>query len=214
MLIAVHKKCSICHEFMSLELEKDNIVWDKSYMHVDCYVNKLFNKKRNKLTLEQIKDNVLKIQKENESHVLSALLKDSFYRWIQQSYGIVSIPTYFFQKIDSVIKGEYKGLTRGIPLDDLYDMWKRKKQELDKIALSNQSKGKSMDSVARLQYDLAILVGKYDSYLKWKTSQKVLAEEIKKQIEEPKIDFIKINQAISKQQEDVTDINNILDEVF
>lgn len=212
MLVDVNKKCSICKEFVSLV--KDNVVWDKSYMHFDCLVKKTFKKKFNKLTLEEIQENIKKIQKENENHIQATLLKEQFYRWLQQSYGVVSIPTYFFIKIDSVLTGEYKGLTVGIPLKDLFDMWKRKKQELDKIAMSNQSKGKAMDSVGRLQYDLAILINKYDSYLKWKNKQKILAEEIKKEAEEMKIDFNKVNKVVTNQQEKTKDISDILDEVF
>jgi hypothetical protein len=214
MLIAIHKKCSICKEFMSLELEKNDIVWNKTYMHFNCYVQKEFNKRGNKLSEEQVKDKIKKIQQENENHVFSALLKDSFYRWIQQSYGIVSIPTYFFQKIDSVITGEYKGLTSGICLEDLFDMWKRKKQELDKIAMNNVSKGNGMDNVMRLGYDLAILVNKYDSYLKWKNKQKLLINQIEEENKEQKIDFNKINKTIEVQQTESTDINDILDEIF
>jgi hypothetical protein len=194
MLIDINKKCSICKEFVSLN--KDNVVWDKTYMHFDCLVEKTFNKKTNKLTLEEIKENVKKIQKDNENHIQTTLLREQFYRWLQQSYGVVSIPTYFFVKIDSVLTGEYKGLTISIPLDDLFDMWKRKKQELDKIALNNKNKGKDMDNVARLQYDLAILVGKYDSYLKWKQNNKLIEQE-KKEVDinnKNKIDYSKVNK--------------------
>lgn len=211
MLVDINKKCSICKLFMSLE--KDDVVWDKSYMHFNCFVEKLSTKRGNKLSLEQIQNQVRKIQKENESHIKDTILRERFYRWLQNSYNVVVIPTYFFVKIDSVITGEYKGLTIPIPLTDLFDMWQRKKNELDKIAMNNLAKGKGIDSITRLNYDLAILVNKYDSYLNWKNKQKQIAEEIKIE-EKPKIDFVKINKSVAEQKNDSTNINDILDELF
>lgn len=214
MLVNITKKCSICKEFIFLE--KDDVVYNKSYMHFNCLVQKEFNKKTNKLSLDQIQDNIRKIQKENNFHVQKIILSERFYRWLQQSYGIVSIPTYFFVKINSVLTGEYKNLTIPIPLEDLFDMWKRKKQELDKIAMNNKNKGKSMDSIARLQYDLAILVNKYDSYLKWKQNHKIIEQNEKETIElnKNKIDYFKVNKVENKiTNNEELDITSLLDEI-
>jgi len=209
MLIDINKKCSICKEFVSLE--KDNVVWNKSYMHFDCLAQKEYGKKSNKLSLEQIIENIKIIQKENESHVQQTLLRERFYRWLQQSYSIVVIPKYFFVKIDSVITGEYKGLTIPIPLEDIFDMWKRKKNDLDRIALNNTKKGNNIDSIGRLSYDLAIIINKYDSYLKWKAQNKIIEQNEKEamEIKNNKIDYSKINK--SENNLKINDEINIID---
>jgi hypothetical protein len=213
MLVDISKKCNICKEYVSLE--KDDVIWDKAYMHFDCRIEKEYNKKNNKLSLEEIKENIRKIQKDNENHVQARLLSERFYRWIQQSYEIVVIPHNFFTKIGDVTNGKYQGLTIPIPLEDIFDMWQRKKKELDGIYASNIKKGKSMDKGLRLSYDLAVIINKYDSYLKWKNQQKAMAGEIQKELEEKsKIDFNKVNQTVTKQQTDTTSIEDILDEVF
>ena len=213
MSINIKKKCSICTEYVLLE--KDDVIYDKSYMHFNCYVQDKFNKKRNKLSIEQIKENSRIIQKENEHHVQQRILSEKFYIWLQKSYGIVVIPQYFFTKISSVVSGEYKGLSVGIPLENIFDMWQRKKQELDKIALNNIRKGNNIDSVGRLSYDLAVLIGKYDSYLKWKNQQIAMADNVVKEGKEQKIDFSKINKTIELQkQADLNNISDLLDEVF
>jgi hypothetical protein len=180
-------------------------------MHFDCLAQKEYGKKSNKLSLEQIIENIKIIQKENESHVQQTLLRERFYRWLQQSYSIVVIPKYFFVKIDSVITGEYKGLTIPIPLEDIFDMWKRKKNDLDRIALNNRKKGNNIDSIGRLSYDLAIIINKYDSYLKWKAQNKIIEQNEKEamEIKNNKIDYSKINK--SENNLKINDEINIID---
>jgi hypothetical protein len=219
--IDITRKCFICKECMSLETNIENVVYCKkndkgSYYHFNCLVENKLNKRGNKLSKEEIENKIKQIQneKDNIDHIKNCLLKNRFYKWLQNSYGVVSIPTYFFTKIDNVLIGEYKELSVPIPLEDLFDMWQRKKKELDGIYSSNIKKGNSMDSMARLSYDLAVIINKYDSYLKWKAQQKAMAGEIQKELEETKIDFNKVNQTVAKQQTDTASIGDILDEVF
>jgi hypothetical protein len=215
----IERPCFICKEYMSLE--NDNVVCDKKnnqnqYKHFDCFVLKEFNKRGNKLSLEQIKENVLKVQKENEFYIRKMILKDKFWYWIQDVYGIVSIPSYFFVKVDSVVNGGYKGLSINIPMEHLFDMWKRKKQELDKIAMNNVKKGNGINDVGRLDYDLAVLVGKYDSYLKWLEKNKIMEqdEQENKELLKNKIDLskININNNINNKNNEL-DIINLIDEI-
>lgn len=229
--INIMKKCDICKKYISLKENLDQVVYFEKnkkksdtkigvFNHFNCLVEKELNKKRNKSPREEIEQKFKKIQnqKENIEHIKNTILKSEFYKWLQNSYRIVVIPIYFFIKIENIIKGEYQGLAFGIPLEDLFDMWKRQRQELDKIAAKNRSKGKNIDATGRLNYDLAILINRYDNYLQWKVSQKVLSEEIKNSVEEnekTKIDFKEINKTITKQnKKNENDINNILNEVF
>ena len=119
--------------------------------------------------------------------------------------------------MDEIFSGIYKGLSKEIPPEDLLDMWKRKKNELDRINNSNSRKGKNLIGVARINYDLAILLNKYDSYLKWKEDQKLLENEKQNIINEankPKINYDLINKSVEKNKNTSTNINDLLDEVF
>jgi hypothetical protein len=167
----------------------------------------------------QIISEVRKIQHDNWGKVKLELLKNQFYYWLMDTYGVESINGGFFTRTDSVFNGTHRGLKSAISVEDLFDMWKRKKNELDRIYTGNVKKGNKMDVQGRLIYDLAILVGKYDSYVKFKNSQKILSEDVKKEIEQiNKIDFSNINTVVANQQKaqekEEQNINDLLDEVF
>jgi hypothetical protein len=77
-------------------------------------------------------------------------------------------------KMSNIFSGKLEGLTKKIPAEHLYDMWQRKSNYLDKVHMKNISMGKKMDSYVMLNYDLAILISKYDDYLSWLDKQKAL----------------------------------------
>lgn len=217
MSIEIKRKCTQCK--LTMDIEKDDVVYadDKSYYHFQCLVDKQLNKKRNKLSQDQIEINVRYMQSKNYNIVKEIVIKNKLYIWIQTNYNVVVLPKYFFIKMDSIYDGTFKGLSSGIPAEDLLDMWQRKKNELDKIAMNNVTKGKEISGFSRVQYDLAIIINKYDSYLSWKEKQKILEYEKNKVIEEKinQINFNNINRNIDKQNtSSENDISSILDEVF
>jgi hypothetical protein len=202
-----------------INIEKDNVVYvnDKQYYHFQCLVEKQLSKKTNKLSEKQIEKDTKEIQLKSQPIVNNIIYKNKLYNWIQNAYNIVVLPKYFFIKMDSIYTGTYKGLSCGIPAEDIYDMWQRKKNELDKIAANNITKGKEIFGISRVQYDLAVIINKYDSYLNWKEKQKVLEYEKNKIIEEQvnKINYNNINKKIDNQNVNLeNDISSILDEVF
>ena len=212
MTLSITRKCFHCKEY--IELDNDNFVYIKDkYYHFNCAIEKQLYKKRNKLSIEQLLD----IQKQNKIELEYKLTKDKLFRWLQNIYNTVVIPKYFYIKMDEIFNGTYKGLSKGIPPEDLLDMWKRKQNELDRINNLNNKKGKCLIGSARIQYDLAILLSKYDSYLKWKEQQKLLENEKQNIIDEynkPKINYELINKSVEKNIDVDTNINDLLDEVF
>lgn len=119
--------------------------------------------------------------------------------------------------MDSVYKGTYKNLNRPVPPEDLLDMWKQKRNYLDKVAEQNRKKGTEITGVNRVNYDLAILLSKYDAYLDWKEKQQIAIAEInnsKKRCIE-KIEYTDVVRPINVKQNTNTtiDINSILDEI-
>ena len=95
-------------------------------------------------------------------------------------------------------------------------MWKQKKNYLLKQADYNRKKGNEIDSMGQVYYDLAILLSKYDGYLKWKEQQKIARIEQEKQ-KNDSVDYNaykNVPQSKSKQKEnDVIDISSMLDEI-
>jgi hypothetical protein len=214
--MSITRKCSICKE--TVDLERDNVIYhNEKYSHFDCYVEYQCSKKRNKLTRDEIIRKSIDIQKEGFAIVKNIVIKEKLYKWLQSNYNVVVLPKFFFIKMDSIYDGTYKGLARGIPAEDLYDMWRRKKNELDKIADSNKRKGNEISGLGRLQYDLAIIINKYDSYLNWKEKQKILQQEQINSIEQQKtqkINMNTINKIVDNQEVREKSIGDLLDEVF
>lgn len=97
--------------------------------------------------------------------------------FLQERYSISKLPKHFFMKMSNIFSGKLDGLTKPIIPEHMYDMWIRKTKYLNDVYANNISKGKKMDSYIRLNYDLAIIISKYDDYLKWLDKQKALTSE-------------------------------------
>lgn len=214
--INITRKCAVCKEYINLDTDDFVYVKDK-YYHFNHIVEEKLSKPRNKLSKEELVEKYRKIQNDNKKDIEYKKEKDRLFKWLQNTYNTVVIPKYFYMKMDSVFDGTYKGLSRGIPPEDILDMWKRKINELNRINNQNKNKGKVLIGVARINYDLAIILSKYDSYLKWKEEQKLLENERQNIINEtnkPKINYNLINKSVEDNQDRSTNIDNLLDEVF
>lgn len=148
-----------------------------------------------------------------EKDKLSESTRKQFTDWLYQQYDISFLPKYFFINLDKVYKGTYKNLTKPVPVEDLFDMWKRKMPYLIEIHDKNKRHGKNMDGINRISYDLAILLAKYDSYLKWK-EQMQLAEIANAQLDfNIDYDYKLYKNNNTTENADKIDINGVLDEI-
>lgn len=202
--------CSYCKK--SLDSENEKVLYirnTKKWIHYDCFIQQKLNMKRPK-SIEEITQTANECYRLTLEYINDRKHKDELYKYLQTFYNIVVLPTYFFVKMDSIYNGTYKGLARGIPAEHLLDMWKRKSNYLLKVYAGNQAKGKNLDSMGRINYDLAILLNQYDNYLKWLADTKEQAEqehmEIKRNIAP------KVNVKVIKPKNDF-DINEELDEL-
>ncbi len=100
--------------------------------------------------------------------------------YLMYKYSITKLPKQIFIKISNIANGKLEGLSKPVPEEHLYDMWVRKSSYLDRIYTRNAATGKKMSSYVRLNYDLAILLAKYDDYLGWLDKQKTADIEAKK----------------------------------
>lgn len=215
------RKCSICGADINVDKNKELFFVDLStknvkHTHVDCFINVKTNLKRGKKTVEWCEE-FIKEQREKEKNSLERQYSiERIYAFIQDNYGISFFPTYFYTKMSNIFNGTYKGLTKPMEPEDLYDMWIQKINQLDKIAENNRRKGNEITGLGRVNYDLAILLSKYDSYLQWKERQKLALTEVeeKKKTDINKVKYEDINRQKKKiENKSSVDINSMLDEI-
>jgi hypothetical protein len=137
------------------------------------------------------------------------------YNYIQEKYEINKLPKHFFIKMSNIFNGKLEGLLKPIPPEHMYDMWIRKSNYLDRIYINNFNKGKKMDSYVRLNYDLAVLISKYEDYLSWLDKQKALSSENNNVKENITITEVLYKQNDTKNiDNDKDNLSNILDDLI
>ena len=218
---AITRKCSICKEpiyindtnedfFITLKNET------KSYTHTNCYIKKQTTKKRSPKTVEECQEYIEQCRQSTKAIEKKKSTKNELYEFLFDMYDISYFPQYFYIKMDSVYKGTMKNLNKPVPPEDLLDMWKQKRNYLDKVAEQNRKKGNEILGVNRVNYDLAILLSKYDSYLKWKEQQKIAIAELdeskKRSIEKIEYTDVARPKRVGTSNNKV-DINSMLDEI-
>jgi hypothetical protein len=219
----ISRKCSECETVF--EINESNIheviYYNKSYYHINCFIAMCNRKASKKNASEQwitALKNIEEIKRQSYNFINESFVKDELFNFMVNQYGMKVIPTTIWTKLDSIYVGSYKGMTVGIPPEHLLDMWQRQIAYLNKVAFQNASKGKTMSKEQRINYDLSILVNKYDSYLEWLNKQKII--EFKATIQDND-DLTKVNyQAMSKhsnthkEKDNHDEMDDILNDIF
>ena len=219
--IGIKRKCSCCGEdfYISKDNIDDAIYYDKKTYHSSCFIN--ICNKRSQMKREDVSqkwtwvlNHLDSIKQESYEHLKLAVIKEDVFNFIKDAYDITIIPTTVWQKLSNIYNGTFKGMTYGIPPEQLLDMWERKIDMLNGIANRNNTKGRTMNVDQRINYDLSVLVNKYDSYLKWLEKQKIL--EAEKEIEKNENIVGKtigyVTQKAEKNNSD--DISDLVDDIF
>ena len=219
--IGIKRKCSCCGEdfYISKDNIDDAIYYDKKTYHSSCFIN--ICNKRSQMKREDVSqkwtwvlNHLDSIKQESYEHLKLAVVKENVFNFIKDAYDITIIPTTVWQKLSNIYNGTFKGMTYGIPPEHLLDMWERKIDMLNGIANRNSTKGKTMNADQRINYDLSVLVNKYDSYLKWLEKQKIL--EAEKEIEKNENIVGKtIGYVVQKAEKNNSDdISDLVDDIF
>ena len=219
--IGIKRKCSCCGEdfYISKDNIDDAIYYDKKTYHSSCFIN--ICNKRSQMKREDVSqkwtwvlNHLDSIKQESYEHLKLAVIKEDVFNFIKDAYDITIIPTTVWQKLSNIYNGTFKGMTYGIPPEHLLDMWERKIDMLNGIANRNNTKGRTMNVDQRINYDLSVLVNKYDSYLKWLEKQKVL--EAEKEIEKNENIVGKtIGYVVQKAEKNNSDdISDLVDDIF
>jgi hypothetical protein len=213
-MIQTTKKCNRCKEIIVLD-DFDFVKDKEKYYHFECYIIKLTTQKREQQEEPEARKNAELLRNESRKNIKVIMAKDKLYKWLQRTYDVVSLPSYFFVKMDSVYNGTYKNLTEGICAEDLLDMWQRKIDYLNKTASWKNSRGEKIEDLNRIWYDLAILMTKFGSYKKWKEEQRILEIQNKAMITPSGMNFNAINNTTIKmiEKENYESIADFLEEI-
>lgn len=219
--VGIRRKCGCCEEYFNISHNDidDAIYYDKKTYHSSCFINMC--NKRSQMKREDVSqkwtwvlNHLDQIRKESYQHLSLAITKENVFEFIKDSYDVTIVPTTVWQKLSDIYNGTFKGMSVGIPPEHLLDMWKRKIDMLNGIADRNKTKGLVMSSDKRINYDLSILVNKYDSYLRWLEKQRII--EAEKEIEKSEnIVGKSIGYTSNKpEKNDPDDISDLVDDIF
>ena len=223
----IKRVCGLCKEIFYINRNNINeaVYYDKKTYHSKCFVDicgrRVAGKSKTALKWEWVLENMETVKNESTEYFKISLDKEDVYRFILDTYDLTVIPTTVWQKISDIYDGAFKGMSIGIPPEHLLDMWRRKINTLNAIAAKNSANGRVMDSGQRLNYDLSVLVNKYDGYLKWLERQKILRAEQAADKNENIVsksvgyDIIKNSQNTKNNQNiDKDDILDLVDDIF
>jgi len=218
------RKCKVCDKpkTKTINLEVDKFIfYQQSYYHYDCFIK--FQTDKKCLTL----DNAIKLANEmvikttKSDYVNSLIDRDRLTYWIYDNYNLTVLPALFFQKTKQINDGTFSmRINAPISYYDLLQIFKKMKTYLDKVNNNNERKGKKIDVIRRIDYDLAIVINNYDEYLKWKQKQKtedIEKTEIKNDLvlkNDININTITSLQRNNQKENEEINIADILDEVF
>jgi hypothetical protein len=178
-----------------LEKELDSVTYyKKNVHHTKCLREKLLSKKIGRMEEGEVDRLIDGLRCETEKHGMELCIKNHLYKYLQSHYEVVSLPTYIYQKMEDIFNGNWKDMSQPIPACHLLDMFVRRQSDLDKIYHKTK-----LDGVARINYDTAVLIGKYSGYLEWLGKSKVEATETEKHIENTKQSDIDMLGKLSKQ---------------
>lgn len=241
----IKKKCYFCNKDIDFESSKQEAVfYDKHFYHRDCFISwchdvKTVSKKR-QFALEHIDDYIIECKEkisslferkkcsldqidfyvnEADKYIKKVFSELDLCCFIREVYNIKTVP---WKRIIDIISGKTDKCNCVIPIEDLYDMWQRKlnflKKQNEKLT-HNSSSEISQDNL--IMYDLAILINKYNSYLKWKEQQRILEIENEKENSNTETILTQTISSISSPFEnnkvnisDDDEIADIVDDIF
>lgn len=221
--ITISRKCDCCKDIISINKNNvnDAIFYDKKSYHRKCFIdicNKRAKMKRMSVAekWQWVLKNIERVSRESKYHYMESIYKEEINQFILSEYDLTIIPSSVWQKLSNIYFGTFRGMSVGIPPEELIDMWRRKIDYLNRVASQNVTKGKSMNIGQRINYDLSILVNKYDDYKKWKESQKILESDTQYISNNSSLDTSIINEVsrkVTNKNED-SEISDLVDDIF
>ncbi len=163
------RKCTECKEYIQLEkfikyekVEDEFLYYKDKLYHCECLKKKLKSKKIGKMIDEDIIVLIDGLRDESYNHAMDVLIRNHLYKYLMDHYDVIMLPTYIYAKMEQLFTGTYKNMTKPMKASHILDMFQRRQSQLDKIYHKEK-----LDGISRINYDLAVLIGKYNNYLDW-----------------------------------------------
>lgn len=158
------RKCQQCKENIILEKEMENVLYygEGKMFHKVCLEKKLLSNKRRKFTKEDIEILISDSFEESVGKIENLIVKNHLYKYLMEHYEIVSFPNYIYTKLEEIFLGKYRDMRMPVPPHHILDMFLRQVDFLDNIYHKTKLNG-----VSRVNYDIAVLLAKYPTYLDW-----------------------------------------------
>lgn len=210
-----------CNECF-MELCKDGInrrskKWTNANANFDKYLQTA-NDQLSELLTKKIKSygSIEQLKEDAEKYAEFVFAEYDVNDFIRENYGVIDTSNIYVRHLKPLYSGTSKKYVDvRIHPQHLIEMWRTKISYLKKIYQRNIANGKEFNPTQRVLYDLAVLVGKYESFLEWKNKQIVLendAGDSEKREYKDKIDYSNIKP--TKSSESIEDIDDILNDIF
>jgi hypothetical protein len=179
------RKCGKCKSYVTLEDDGDKVVYyKKAFWHITCLREWLLSKKIGKMCGEEVDKLIEGLKEETEDHIWHVVVRNHLYKYWMDKYNVVSLPHYIYTKVESIANGSFKNISKPVKLEHLLDMFQRQQNWLDKMYHKEKLEG-----VSKLNYDIAVIVARYGSYVDWLEKTKVEREQAEVFIQIPKINL-------------------------
>ena len=211
------RKCAHCKGEIHIDRHNvhDVLMFKKYYYHNKCfeeYVQKKLSGKHPHKMWEEVLDNISDYESDAREAIEFWFNRDDIYNHLLDNYDIVEVPGTVFTRLDSVITGTYGRKSKPIDYADFVACWRDGHTTLNKINRNNKIAGKNITGVARINYDLAVVLKHFPQWRK--KQEKLKAERI--EAERAQREAVRINydsmQRTEIKHEGLDDISALLDE--
>lgn len=211
------RKCDHCKESIYIDRNnvRDVLMFKDKYYHNQCFKERVQQRLAGKQPHKMWKDALDHIS-EYENDAREALEfwfnRDDIYNHLLNNYDIIEVPGTVFTRLDAVINGTYGRKSKPIDYADFVACWRDGQTTLNRINRKNKIAGKNIEGVARINYDLAVVLKHFPQWRK--KQEKLKAERI--EAERAQREAVHINydsmQRTEIKHEGLDDISALLDE--
>ena len=216
------RKCGGCSDV--IEINRNNIsdilYYKNKYYHSKCFCEiaekRSQAKTRYAVEWKDALDNLWELESETKTKLTKVWVRDDLNEWLLEHYNIVTVPSRFWQVLDDLGHGMYKGKKcKSVNMETIFATWKWGQKKLDSISRNNKISHKGpADDEARVLYDLNIIIAKVPNYLSHKSKMKMLQAEEKNESKKTHINYDNVQQTKIENNSGLDDISGLLDDIF
>ena len=230
------RKCKFCGKYIHIPRDRDIVVkFGNGFVHTNCFAKSRTTMEKSPWSQEKLGAFLPLLKAETNVKIEELLAADEektkqeaiakklanvqeerrkeFFDFIRDTYSPAVVPGKFYAKLQRYVFGTDPHYAGSIPPEHFLDMWRRLLPKLNQTEEWNRAHGKNVTQ--RWNYDLAIVLAKYPSYLAWLQKQEAQAQAVrdaanlaqeKKIVKAPK-------PALKATPSDDVDISSMLDEI-